>query len=163
MLGPVTESLALNGDYVLLSLVLLGVLGRNNLVAASGCILLALRLTGLDRYAYPWLEREGIATGLLFLLLYALVPYARGAAGLRELRPVLTSRRGLLVMAAGAVASRLNAQGLDLLRSRPDTVVGMTLGAVLGVLFLDGVPCGPLMAAAVTAVFVEVGRWLGLS
>jgi len=152
----------LNGEYVLLLLVLLGILGRNNLVAASGCILLALRLTGVSRFVYPWLEQQGIEAGLLFLMLYILVPYARGDTPVAEIRGTFTSRRGVLAMLAGLLATRLNAQGLELLKTRPETVFGMTMGAVVGIVFFDGVPCGPVMVAAVTTVLLEVGRWLGL-
>jgi uncharacterized membrane protein (DUF441 family) len=152
----------LNGDYVLILLVMLGILGRNNLVAASGCILLVLRLTGLDRFTYPWLERQGIETGLLFLMLYILVPYARGETSVDQLRATFTSRRGILAVLAGLLATRLNAQGLSLLQTMPETVFGMTMGAVVGIVFFDGVPCGPVMTAAVTTVLMEVGRWIGL-
>jgi len=152
----------LNGDYVLILLVLLGILGRSNLVAASGCILLVLRLTGLDRYTYPWLEQQGIQTGLLFLMLYILVPYARGETTVNQLRATFSSRRGILALLAGLLATRLNAQGLLLLQTRPETVFGMTMGAVVGIVFFDGVPCGPVMTAAVTTVLMEVGRWIGL-
>jgi uncharacterized membrane protein (DUF441 family) len=151
-----------NGDYVLILLVLLGILGRNNLVAASGCILLLLRLTGLDRFTYPWLERQGIETGLLFLMLYILVPYARGATTVNQLRATFSTRSGLLALLAGLLATRLNAQGLDLLRSRPEMVFGMTMGAVFGIVFFDGVPCGPVMTAAVTTVLLELGRLIGM-
>ncbi|MDA8333690.1 MAG: DUF441 domain-containing protein [Peptococcaceae bacterium] len=152
----------MNGDYVLILLVMLGILGRNNLVAASGCILLVLRLTGLDRFTYPWLERQGIETGLLFLMLYILVPYARGETSVDQLRATFTSRRGILAVLAGLLATRLNAQGLSLLQTMPETVFGMTMGAVVGIVFFDGVPCGPVMTAAVTTVLMEVGRWIGL-
>ena len=152
----------MNGDYVLILLVLLGILGRNNLVAASGCILLVLRLTGLDRFTYPWLERQGIEAGLLFLMLYILVPYARRQTSVDQLRETFTSRRGILAVLAGLLATRLNAQGLDLLQTRPETVFGMTVGAVVGIVLFDGVPCGPVMTAAITTVLMEVGRWIGL-
>jgi uncharacterized membrane protein (DUF441 family) len=44
---------------------------------------------------------------------------------------------------------------LKLLKIDPEIVFGLVIGSILGIVFLHGVPVGPLMAAAVAALFTR--------
>ncbi|MCL6635878.1 MAG: DUF441 family protein [Peptococcaceae bacterium] len=95
---------------------------------------------------------------LLFLILSILVPLANGRVSERDIIYNLTSLPGLLAVAGGAVATQLNTEGLRLLQADPEVVFGIVLGSILGIVILNGVPVGPLMAAGATALFLKVLR-----
>ncbi len=143
----------------LLLLLVLGLWARSNLVASSAAILLAIRFTHLT-FLFPVLERRGVELGLLFLTLAMLVPFAMGQISPRSIVHNIWSMPGLLAIVGGAVATNLNGRGLSMLRDNHELMVSLIVGSIVGIVVWGGIPVGPLMAAGVTYVLLEVIRWL---
>jgi len=143
----------------LVALLLVGIIARSNLISIAACILLIIRFANFH-LIFPILERRGLEVGLLFLLLSILVPIATGAISERELLYNFTTLPGILAIVGGALATHMNAEGLKLLKLEPELIFGLVIGSILGIVFLKGVPVGPLMAAGIAALFLEaVGKF----
>jgi len=147
----------MNGVLLLVALLLVGIISRSNLIATAACVLLIIKLSNLN-YIFSLLERRGLEIGLLFLLLAILVPVASGKVTEKELFITFTSLPGILAIVGGALATHLNGEGLRLLQIDPEMIFGILIGSMFGIVFLDGVPVGPLMAAGLTALFLETIR-----
>jgi uncharacterized membrane protein (DUF441 family) len=91
-------------------------------------------------------------------MLAIMVPLANGKVSAGDIMYNLVSLPGILAVAGGAGATYLNARGLTLLKADPEIIFGMVLGSILGIVFLHGVPVGPLMAAGIAALFMPVIR-----
>ncbi|TEB05384.1 hypothetical protein Psch_02425 [Pelotomaculum schinkii] len=146
-------------ELILITLLFLGLFGRSNLVVTSACILLCIRYFNLDSVLLPVLEQRGLEIGLVLLMLHILSPVATDNLTKDDLYS-LVSFKGFLALVAGALATKLNGDGLNLMNANPEIIFGMTVGTVLGILLLRGTPCGPVMAAAVTAVFLQITNLL---
>jgi uncharacterized membrane protein (DUF441 family) len=107
---------------------------------------------------FPLLERRGLELGLLFLILSILVPLANGRVSERDIIYNMTSLPGILAIAGGAVATYLNTIGIRLMKMDPEIVFGLVIGSIIGIVFLHGVPVGPLMAAGIAALFTGFTR-----
>ncbi|MDD2552990.1 MAG: DUF441 domain-containing protein [Desulfotomaculaceae bacterium] len=145
------------GVNILVALLLIGIIAQSNLIATAASILLIVKYTNLN-FVYSLLERRGLELGLLFLMLSIMVPLANGTVSAGDIMHNLVSLPGILAVAGGAGATYLNARGLTLLKADPEIVFGMVLGSIFGIVFLQGVPVGPLMAAGITALFMPVTR-----
>ena len=142
---------------MLVTLLLIGIVAHSNLIATAACVLLVLKFANLNM-VFPLLERRGLELGLLFLLLSILVPLASGRVSERDIIYNLTSVPGILAIVGGALATYLNTRGLQLLKIDPEIIFGLVLGSILGIVFLHGVPVGPLMASGLAALFMGLGR-----
>jgi uncharacterized membrane protein (DUF441 family) len=60
----------------------------------------------------------------------------------------------------GALATYMNGKGLDLLKVDPQLIVGLVMGSIFGILFMRGIPVGPLMAAGITAFFLQILKFI---
>nr|WP_204617642.1 DUF441 domain-containing protein [Desulforadius tongensis] len=140
---------------MLVALLLVGLISRSNLIATAACVLLILKLTNLN-FVFPLLERRGLELGLLFLLLSILVPMASGRVTEKDLIYNLTSVPGIMAIIGGTLATHLNQQGLRLLQLDPEIIFGLVLGCIIGIVFFNGQPVGPLMAAGIAALFLEI-------
>lgn len=145
----------MTGELLLVILIIIGLIGRSNIIATAASILLILKLTSLERF-FPAVERRGLELGLLFLTMAVLVPFANEKIGWKDVSPLFTTAYGILALAGGALATYMNGKGLDLLRMEPQMIVGLVIGSIFGIIFLKGIPVGPLMAAGITAVFVKL-------
>jgi uncharacterized membrane protein (DUF441 family) len=67
----------------------------------------------------------------------------------------------VLALLGGALATYMNGKGLDLLKVDPQLIIGLVIGSIFGILFMRGIPVGPLMAAGITAFLLKVFRLLG--
>lgn len=141
---------------VLLALLIIAIIGRSNLVAMASCILMAIKFSGLEDIILPVLEKKGLKFGLLVLMVYILMPLAKGEVNIREVKYSFSTVPGLIALLGGALATHLNNQGLKLMKAMPEIIFGMTVGTILGTVFFKGIPCGPVMAAAVTAILLEI-------
>ncbi|ACA59821.1 DUF441 domain-containing protein [Candidatus Desulforudis audaxviator] len=149
---PVTSEL------ILAALLLVGVLAKSHLIAAAACILLFIKLARFD-LAFNFLEQKGLELGLLILLLTIMVPLANGKISERDIIYNLTSIPGLLAILGGALATHLNSQGLQMMQADPAIIFGLIIGSIFGILFLGGMPVGPLMAAGIAALFMEFFKY----
>ncbi|MEB3101456.1 DUF441 domain-containing protein [Ferviditalea candida] len=149
----------MNGEIVLVILIIVGMLGRSHIITIAACILLAVKLFDLDRFL-PSVERRGLELGLLFLTMAVLVPFASNKITLREVISVFTSLPGVIALAGGALATYMNGKGLELLKIDPQLIVGLVIGSIFGIVFLKGIPVGPLMAAGITAVLLKIAQIL---
>ncbi len=147
----------MNGVPLLVALLLVGIISRSNLIATAACVLLIIKFSNLN-FIFSLLEKRGLEIGLLFLLLAILVPVASGKVTEKELLITFTSLPGILAILGGALATHLNGEGLRLLQIDPEMIFGILIGSMIGIVFFDGVPVGPLMAAGLTALFLETIR-----
>lgn len=148
------------GEIMLVGLIITGLIGRSHIIASAASILLILKLTSLERF-FPTVERRGLELGLLFLTMAVLVPFANGKIQWKDFIPLFTTVPGLLALMGGAIATYMNGKGLELLKWDPEMVVGLVIGSIVGVVFFKGIPVGPLMAAGITAFFIQIFRWFG--
>ncbi|PKM81889.1 MAG: DUF441 domain-containing protein [Firmicutes bacterium HGW-Firmicutes-14] len=143
------------GESILVALILIGIVGRSNILATAACILLVVKLTRLYSL-FPILERRGLELGLLFLMVSVLVPFATGKVSPRELLGSFSSLGGIMAILGGTLATYMNGQGLNMLKIEPELMVGLVVGGIIGIVFFKGIPVGPLMAAGLTALFIKI-------
>jgi uncharacterized membrane protein (DUF441 family) len=149
----------ISGEAMLVILIVIGLIGRSPIIATAASMLLVIKLTALDRYL-PTVERRGLELGLLFLTISVLVPFANEKVTWKDITPLFTTIVGLLALAGGAIATYMNGKGLDMLRAEPHLIVGLVIGSIIGIVFLRGIPVGPLMAAGITAFLLKLFDWL---
>ncbi len=143
------------GEAILVALILIGILGKSNILATAACILLVVKLTRLYSL-FPLLERRGLELGLLFLMISVLVPFATGKVPPKEIAGSFLSVPGIMAILGGTLATYMNGQGLEMLKFEPELMVGLVVGGIIGIVFFRGVPVGPLMAAGLTALFLKL-------
>ncbi len=149
----------MNGEVLLVILIIIGLLGRSHIITTAACILLIVKLASLERFLST-IERRGLELGLLFLTMGVLVPFASEKINVKDILNVFTSWPGILALAGGAIATYMNGKGLDLLKIDPQLIVGLVIGSIFGIVFLKGIPVGPLMAAGITAFLLKVFSFL---
>lgn len=145
----------MNGEIVLVALIIIGLLGRSPIITTAACLLLIVKLIHFQRFL-PVIERRGLEFGLLFLTLAVLVPFASGKMQVKDVTAAFTSWTGWVALFGGAVATYLNSRGLDLLKVDPQLIVGLVIGSIIGIVMLRGIPVGPLMAAGLTALILKI-------
>jgi uncharacterized membrane protein (DUF441 family) len=143
------------GEIILVILIIVGIIGRSNILATAASVLLILKLTHLQRY-FPMLERRGLELGLLFLMISVLVPLVNGKVQTKDLLSTFFTMSGLFAMIGGILATYLNGQGLSMLKAEPQVMIGLVIGSIIGIVFLKGIPVGPLMAAAIAALMLNI-------
>lgn len=142
--------------FLLILLVLgMGILARSNLVVIAAVVLLVLRVLHLQG-VFKLLADRGIDAGLLLLVITVLIPLATDQVTVADLKNTFLSPMGLMALAGGLLATKMNGMGIDLLKVEPQLVIGMVIGSVVGIVFWGGVPVGPLMAGGLTALFIKI-------
>jgi uncharacterized membrane protein (DUF441 family) len=149
----------MNGDIVLVALIIIGLLGRSPIISTAACLLLIVKLAHLQRLL-PTIERRGLELGLLFLTLAVLVPFASGRVQTKDITNVFTSWTGWVALAGGVIGAYLNARGLETLKYDPTMIVSLVIGSLVGILLFKGIPVGPLMAAGVTTIILKIVQLL---
>ncbi len=149
----------MNGEILLVILIIIGMIGRSHIITTAACLLLIAKLVHLERYL-PSIERRGLELGLLFLTMAVLVPFASGKISYKDILSMFTTVPGVIALAGGALATYMNSKGLDLLKIDPQLIVGLVIGSIFGIVFLRGIPVGPLMAAGITALFLKIAQLL---
>ncbi|MCZ8520656.1 MULTISPECIES: DUF441 domain-containing protein [Paenibacillus] len=145
----------MNGDILLVALIIIGLIGRSHIITTAACVLLIVKLISLDRYL-PTIERRGLELGLLFLTMGVLVPFASERISVKDVTSIFTTWPGILALLGGAIATYMNGKGLELLKIDPQMIVGLVIGSIFGIVFLKGIPVGPLMAAGITAFLLKL-------
>ncbi|WP_040951379.1 DUF441 domain-containing protein [Gorillibacterium massiliense] len=149
----------MNGNIILLILIIIGLIGRSPIITTAACILLVFNLLSLQRF-FPTIERRGLELGLLFLTMGVLVPFASGKITYKDISSVVLTLPGIMALAGGAIAAFMNGRGLEMLKLEPQIIVGLVIGSIFGIIFLRGIPVGPLMAAGLTALLLKAFQFI---
>lgn len=143
------------GTVVLLLILAAGIVGGNELVTVSAAVTLILQLTGLTE-VFQFLDRHGVEVGVIFLMLGLLLPFATERMGLGETARSLFSPAGIISVIVGVAAAYLAAEGVAMLQTHPQMLIGLVVGSVLGVSYFGGIPAGPLVAAGMVALLYKL-------
>lgn len=143
------------GQIPLIIMLLLGLLIKNRLLASAAGILLVLSLLQFQQ-ALLLLEKKGIEFGLLLLTLSLLSPFATGQITPGDMKYAFFTAPGIIAILGGAVAAVLNSRGVNLLSIAPEITTSVIIGSIASIIFFDGIPVGPVMAAGVTAVLLRL-------
>jgi uncharacterized membrane protein (DUF441 family) len=148
----------LSSSIILLLILTVAILGKANSVAIATCILLILKLLGIDKYVYPYIEKSGMMWGLILLMAAIMIPIANGSISAENIKSVFTSRIGIAALVLSFLTTYLSGQGLKFLtiQGHSDVMPAMIIGAVAAAAFLGGVPVGPLITSGLLAVFAKI-------
>lgn len=142
-------------DIFLLVLLATGVVGQNNLVAVSCAILLLLRFLNLYQ-VMPYLEGPGLKIGLTLLILSIVTPFASSKVEMKQVTEAVVRPAGAIAFLTGIVGACLGARGVIILQNHPEAILGLVLGTIVGATFFKGIPVGPLVAAGMAAVILQL-------
>ncbi|OCL27348.1 hypothetical protein U472_07770 [Orenia metallireducens] len=146
----------MNTSYAFLIIIFsIGLLSKSDLLVLASIVLFTLKLIRLDNLLVV-LDNFGIKIGLLFLLLSVMVPLVDGSISLVEIIKSYKSITAFFALISGLLATKVVGMGIVLLERDPELIVGMLLGSIIGIVFFDGVPTGPLVAAGLTAIFYQL-------
>ncbi|MGH4140573.1 DUF441 domain-containing protein [Clostridium sp.] len=148
----------MSSNIILLIILAAAIFGKANSVAIATCLLLMLKLLGLDRYVYPVIEKNGITGGLIFLIAAIMIPIASGRITTDNIKNVFTSWIGITALVLSFLTTYLSGQGLNYLtvQGHSDIMPAMIIGAVAAAAFLGGVPVGPLITSGMVALFAKM-------
>lgn len=141
----------MNGELLLVLLMIIGLFSKSSIITIAASCLLVMKLCSLERF-FPLIERRGLELGVLSLTLVILVPFAEGEIQLHNIYNIFVSTTGWFAFLGGALAVFINRFGLKILQTQPEFIVGLVFGSILGIVFLGGIPVGPLTAAGITAM-----------
>ncbi len=145
--------MVLRDNLLLVVLLGLSLMVGNRLVGAAAGFLLLLSLLQMEM-AIGYLADRAIDLGLILLLVAILAPFASSSPDWEELKRQMGTGAALAAVLGGMLATRLQGGGLTLLEHQPQIILGLLIGTVLGVLFLGGIPVGPLTGAGLTMVIL---------
>lgn len=144
---------------VLFFILVLGLLAQNRLVACSSGLLLALEAGSFIRFT-PGLQSLLLDAGIILMIISILIPFAAGGITVREIYATTFSMDGFIAMVVGVLAAVLGSRGVSFLKESPEVMVGLVFGSIIGASFFKGIPTGPLVAAGMAAVLVQLVKWL---
>ncbi len=148
----------MSAQIILFAVLAVAVIGKAYTVAAATGILLIVKLTGLDKYIYPFIEKNGMSIGIVVLVAAILLPIATGKITVGNIKGIFTSWIGIAALALSFVTTYLSGRGLDFLtvQGHSDVMPSMILGAVIATAFLGGVPVGPLITSGLLVVLIKL-------
>ncbi|MDY3330342.1 MAG: DUF441 domain-containing protein [Pelistega sp.] len=142
---------------LLIVLIALGVISHNNAITIAACVLLIMQQTALANYL-PWVVKNGLNIGIIILTIGVLSPLVSGKIQLPELSDLLTNWKLIAAIVVGVFVAWLGGKGVTLMTVQPALVTGLLIGTVIGVAFFKGVPVGPLIAAGILALVLNIAE-----
>ena len=148
----------MSSTIILLLILAAAILGKANSIAIATCVLLMLKLLGLDRYIYPYIEKSGLTWGIILLIASIMIPIANGSISTENIKNVFSSWIGIAALLLSFLTTYLSGQGLIYLtvQGHSDIMPAMIIGAVAAAALLGGVPVGPLITSGILALFTKM-------
>lgn len=146
-------------DLILLLILALGIVSRNNLLAVSTCGLLLLSLLKLDDIILK-LDKFGLNVGIVILMMGVMAPIAMDKIDREVIIDLIKSPRGIIALASGLAVTILAGRGTQFLKSSPEVVIGILVGTIAGIGFFKGTPVGPLIGAGIATVLLNIYNFI---
>lgn len=142
-------------NIVLLVILALGIISRNNMLSISACSILLFSLLGLNEVLIK-LEELGINAGIVILTMGVLAPIALNKISKENISSLFTQPSGVIAIFAGLIVTVFAGRGVIVLKSDPEMVLGILIGTIAGIGFFKGTPVGPLIGAGIAALLLSL-------
>lgn len=148
----------MSSEIILFAVLAVAVIGKANTVAAAAGILLIIKLSGTDKYIYPFMEKNGITFGIIILVAAILLPIANGTVTADSIKGIFTSWIGIAALVLSFATTYLSGRGLEFLtiQGYGSVMPSMIIGAVIATAFLGGVPVGPLITSGLLVMLIGI-------
>ncbi|KHD34983.1 membrane protein [Clostridium acetobutylicum] len=148
----------MESNIILVIILGISIVGKATSVAISVAALLILKLLGLDKYIFPYLNDKGMFWGLVLLTAAILIPIAQGNVKAIDIKNNLVSFVGITALVLSFLTTYLSGVGLRYLtvQGHSDVMPSLILGSVAAAAFLGGVPVGPLITSGILALIVKM-------
>lgn len=140
---------------LLVVLIFLGIIGNNSSITISATVLLLMQQTFLSQYI-PFLEKYGLAIGIIILTIGAFSPLVSGKIPIPSVASFFHWKM-LAAMVVGVLVAWLAGRGIPVMSKQPILVTGLMAGTIIGVGVFGGIPVGPLIAAGILSLFLGKG------
>ncbi|KXG42826.1 DUF441 domain-containing protein [Tepidibacillus infernus] len=149
-----------NEIIFLILLLGIGLLSKNQSIVIAVAILLVIRLSHLGDRIFPLLDKHGMNIGIIMITIAVLVPIAKGKIQLQDLIESFKSSYGIIAIISGMIVALFAANGIQLLEKTPQITIALVLGTIFAVVFLKGIPVGPLIGAGIAVTLIKIFEWL---
>ena len=139
----------------LVAVALLSFISKDRILMAAAIVLAVLSVID-NRQILTLLQKNAFPIGIFFLMIFILLPIATQKISLLEMGNRLLSLEGALAIAAGFAVSFIGGKGVGILSSQPTILAGVTVGTLIAVLFLDGLPAGLIIAAGLMTMLGKI-------
>ena len=148
----------MSAQIILFAVLAVAVIGKAYTVAVATGILLIVKLAGIDKYIYPFIEKNGMSLGIIILVAAILLPIASGKITADSIKGIFMSWIGIAALLLSFATTYLSGRGLDFLtvQGHSDVMPAMILGAVTATAFLGGVPVGPLITSGLLVILIRI-------
>lgn len=148
----------MEANIILLVILAASIIGSANSVAVATCIILIIKLLGVNKYLYPYIEKHGMSLGLILLIAAILIPIANGKITVINIKNVFISWVGIAALLISLFTTYLSGLGLQYLtvQGHGEIMPALILGSVIAAAFLGGVPVGPLITSGIVALVVKL-------
>jgi uncharacterized membrane protein (DUF441 family) len=139
---------------IIFILVILSFITKNKNLGIAALIIFVISLTNSEK-AINFIEKYCMDIGMIFLMLWMLVPLIKQGSNSFDIRSLL-SVNGIVSLIMGVVVAMLAAKGVSFTKGNADVLSGVVLGSIVGVSLLGGVPVGPLIASGIAYEIVRL-------
>lgn len=144
-------------SWIFLGVILaIALFAKNSSLVIATAVVLILKALPATGKLLTLVENKGINWGVIIISIAILIPIATGKIGFAELISVFKSPTGLIALACGVLVAVLSRQGVSLLATTPQVTVALLFGTILGVVFLNGVAAGPVIASGITYCIISI-------
>lgn len=142
-------------SYSLIFLIfVLGLLSKNRLIYISAGVLLAFSLLNLMPNSSS-AQKVILDVGVILLVIGVMMPFSQGSILVHDLYKSLFATSGCVSFVIGILSSVMAKDGVELMKSSPEAMIGLLFGTIIGTAFLGGIPVGPLVAAGLAAFIIN--------
>lgn len=148
----------MSSNIILLLILAVAILGKANSIAIATSVLLIIKLAGVDKYVYPYIEKNGTTFGIIIIVAAIMIPIANGSITAENIKDIFKSWIGITALVLSFITTYLSGQGLGYLtvQGHSDVMPAMIIGAVGGVALLGGVPVGPLITSGLLVLIIKI-------
>ncbi|RSQ41636.1 DUF441 domain-containing protein [Acinetobacter baumannii] len=143
---------AVDFNFLILLIVLgLGCISHNMSIIVSSAFLIILKVTPLHLFL-PYISKNSLNWGVIILTIGVLAPIATGAVDGQKALKSFLNFRSLIAIIIGILVAWIAGRGVKVMTTEPDVLIALMIGTISGVIFLKGLPVGPLIAAGLFAL-----------
>lgn len=140
----------------LLLILLIAFIAKNQSLLIATAVVIVLKAIPSSGKLMDLVYAKGINWGVTIISITILIPIATGAIGLKDLLNAFRSPIGWVAVICGILVAMLSSRGVGLIAASPEITVALVFGTIVGVVFLNGIAAGPVIAAGITYCIMQV-------